>query len=81
MRRFLGGRDLGTFNAFVLVDLSGTVVVHDQYVNYDEPGPPGSGRDRDRDRDRLNLPASRHPTPLQITPTQHAACLGFSLRS
>jgi transposase len=32
---FLGGRDLGTFNAFVFPDLAGTVVVHDRYVNYD----------------------------------------------
>jgi transposase len=31
---FLGGRDLGTFKAFVLPDLSGAVV-HDRYQNYD----------------------------------------------
>lgn len=31
---FLGGRDLGSFRASVLSDLSGTVV-HDRYVNYD----------------------------------------------
>ena len=35
---FLGGRDLGTFNAFVLPDLTG-VIVHDRYQNYDKfPG-------------------------------------------
>jgi transposase len=32
---FLGGRDMGTFKAFVLPDLSGSVVVHDRYQNYD----------------------------------------------
>jgi transposase len=32
---FLGGRDMGTFKAFVLPDLSGAVVVHDRYQNYD----------------------------------------------
>jgi hypothetical protein len=31
---FLGGRDMGTFKAFVLPDLSGAVV-HDRYQNYD----------------------------------------------
>ena len=32
---FLGDRSLKTFNAFVLPDLAGTVVVHDRYQNYD----------------------------------------------
>jgi transposase len=32
---FLGDRSLKTFAAFVLPDLSGTVVVHDRYQNYD----------------------------------------------
>jgi transposase len=32
---FLGDRSMKTFNAFVLPDLSGTVVVHDRYQNYD----------------------------------------------
>ena len=32
---FLGDRDLVTFKEFVFPDLSGTVVVHDRYVNYD----------------------------------------------
>jgi transposase len=32
---FPGGRDLGSFKAFVYSDLHGTVVVHDRYVNYD----------------------------------------------
>ena len=32
---FLGDRSLKTFEAFVLADLSGTVVVHDRYQNYD----------------------------------------------
>ena len=32
---FLGDRSLKTFTAFVLPDLSGTVVVHDRYQNYD----------------------------------------------
>ncbi len=36
---FLGDRSLKTFNAFVLPDLAGTVVVHDRYQNYDSfPG-------------------------------------------
>jgi transposase len=36
---FLGDRSLKTFAAFVLPDLSGTVVVHDRYQNYDSfPG-------------------------------------------
>jgi transposase len=36
---FLGDRSLKTFTAFVLPDLSGTVVVHDRYQNYDSfPG-------------------------------------------
>jgi hypothetical protein len=36
---FLGDRSLTTFAAFVLPDLSGTVVVHDRYQNYDSyPG-------------------------------------------
>jgi transposase len=32
---FLGDRSMTTFEAFVLPDLSGTVVVHDRYQNYD----------------------------------------------
>jgi transposase len=32
---FLGDRSMKTFAAFVLPDLSGTVVVHDRYQNYD----------------------------------------------
>jgi transposase len=32
---FLGERTLDSFEAFVYSDLSGTVVVHDRYVNYD----------------------------------------------
>ena len=32
---FLGDRSLKTFEAFVFPDLSGTVVVHDRYQNYD----------------------------------------------
>ena len=32
---FLGDRSLQTFKAFVFPDLSGTVVVHDRYINYD----------------------------------------------
>jgi len=32
---FLGDRSLKTFNAFVLPDMAGTVVVHDRYQNYD----------------------------------------------
>jgi transposase len=32
---FLGDRSMKTFTAFVLPDLSGTVVVHDRYQNYD----------------------------------------------
>jgi hypothetical protein len=32
---FLGDRSLKTFTAFILPDLSGTVVVHDRYQNYD----------------------------------------------
>jgi transposase len=32
---FLGDRSLQTFNAFVLPDMDGTVVVHDRYQNYD----------------------------------------------
>ena len=37
---FLGDRSLKTFEAFVLPDLAGTVVVHDRYQNYDAiPGP------------------------------------------
>ncbi|MGH3411314.1 MAG: IS66 family transposase, partial [Streptosporangiaceae bacterium] len=36
---FLGDRSMKTFTAFVLPDLSGTVVVHDRYQNYDKfPG-------------------------------------------
>jgi len=31
----LGDRSLKTFNAFVLPDMAGTVVVHDRYQNYD----------------------------------------------
>ena len=31
---FLGDRSLQTFRAFVFPDLSGTVVVHDRYINY-----------------------------------------------
>jgi transposase len=32
---FLGGRDLPSFKDFIYSDLSGTVVVHDRYQNYD----------------------------------------------
>ena len=32
---FLGDRSLKTFEAFVLPDMAGTVVVHDRYQNYD----------------------------------------------
>jgi len=32
---FLGDRSMKTFEAFVLPDLAGTVVVHDRYQNYD----------------------------------------------
>ena len=32
---FLGDRSMRTFSAFVFPDLSGVVVVHDRYVNYD----------------------------------------------
>jgi transposase len=32
---FLGGRDAGTFSAFVFPELDGTVLVHDRYQNYD----------------------------------------------
>jgi len=32
---FLGDRSMRTFNAFVLPDMAGTVVVHDRYQNYD----------------------------------------------
>ena len=32
---FLGGRDLPSFRDFIYSDLSGTVVVHDRYQNYD----------------------------------------------
>jgi transposase len=36
---FLGDRSLGTFQAFVFPDLTGAVVVHDRYQNYDKfPG-------------------------------------------
>ena len=36
---FLGDRSMKTFNAFVFPDLSGAVVVHDRYQNYDKfPG-------------------------------------------
>ncbi|MGH3124206.1 MAG: IS66 family transposase [Streptosporangiaceae bacterium] len=36
---FLGDRSMETFDGFVFPDLSGTVVVHDRYVNYDKlPG-------------------------------------------
>jgi transposase len=36
---FLGDRSMKTFSAFVFPDLSGVVVVHDRYVNYDKfPG-------------------------------------------
>ena len=31
---FLGDRTLKTFEAFVLPDMAGTVVVHDRYQNY-----------------------------------------------
>ncbi len=31
----LGDRDLATFKAFVLADLTGSVIVHDRYQNYD----------------------------------------------
>jgi transposase len=32
---FLGGRSMETFDAFVFPDLSGAVLVHDRYQNYD----------------------------------------------
>jgi transposase len=32
---FLGGRSMRTFDAFVFPDLSGAVLVHDRYQNYD----------------------------------------------
>jgi transposase len=32
---FLGGRDLPSFREFIYSDLPGTVVIHDQYQNYD----------------------------------------------
>jgi transposase len=32
---FLGGRDLSSFREFIYSDLSGAVVVHDRYQNYD----------------------------------------------
>ena len=32
---FLGGRSMKTFDAFVFPDLSGSVIVHDRYQNYD----------------------------------------------
>jgi hypothetical protein len=32
---FLGGRSMKTFDAFVFPDLSGSVLVHDRYQNYD----------------------------------------------
>ena len=32
---FLGGRSMQTFDAFVFPDLSGSVIVHDRYQNYD----------------------------------------------
>src|SRR5882757_5924933 len=36
---FLGDRSMDTFDGFVFPDLSGVVVVHDRYVNYDKfPG-------------------------------------------
>jgi transposase len=38
---FLGDRSMRTFDAFVFPDLSGTVLVHDRYQNYDAiPGVP-----------------------------------------
>lgn len=33
----LGDRDLATFKAFVVKDLTGSVLVHDRYQNYDSP--------------------------------------------
>ena len=36
---FLGDRSMKTFDAFVFPDLSGTVVVHDRYQNYDARSP------------------------------------------
>jgi hypothetical protein len=33
----LGDRDLATFKAFVVKDLTGSVIVHDRYQNYDSP--------------------------------------------
>jgi len=33
----LGDRDLDTFKAFVLTELTGSVIVHDRYQNYDSP--------------------------------------------
>jgi transposase len=36
---FVGDRSMSTFSSFVFPDLSGAVVVHDRYVNYDKfPG-------------------------------------------
>lgn len=36
---FLGGRSMETFDGFVFPDLSGSVIVHDRYQNYDKiPG-------------------------------------------
>jgi transposase len=36
---FLGDRSMGSFDAFVFPDLSGAVLVHDRYANYDKiPG-------------------------------------------
>jgi hypothetical protein len=36
---FLGGRSMETFDCFVFPDLSGSVIVHDRYQNYDKiPG-------------------------------------------
>ena len=32
---FLGDRSMKTFEAFVLPDMAGSVVVHDRYQNYD----------------------------------------------
>jgi transposase len=32
---FLGDRSMKTFNAFVFPDLSGSIIVHDRYQNYD----------------------------------------------
>ncbi|MGH3406577.1 MAG: IS66 family transposase [Streptosporangiaceae bacterium] len=74
---FLGGRSMKTFTAFVLPDLSGTVVVHDRYQNYDKfPGlihqlctarllrdlADAGPRRRRRAADQ-GVPAWRHPRP------------------